>query len=145
MWSILCIWLDSDLNDCPHCVSQLFRFDFFFLSHDALLFKEYLHYLHKDVVRHDIIAIALDYYLQYYYWIICMICSGLLCISTGLLHILWDTGFIPCYCLYQSQLKVVCSILSSTFLLDLHFKSTQPCFFKDIWPVFYKQYLMYLH
>lgn len=120
----------------PNCSDSIF------VSHDALCLTEYLHYLHKDVVKqHDIVAIALDYYLQYYYWIIC---SGLLCIITGLLYLLRGRGFIPCYCLHSPPVSIQrdvqsSSILSSTFLLDLHFKTTQPCFCKDIWRVFYKQ------
>lgn len=79
----------------PNCSDSIF------VSHDALCLTEYL--LYKDIVRqHDIVAIALDY-LQYYYWIIC---SGLLCIITGLLYLLRGRGFIPCYCLHSPPVSV---------------------------------------
>lgn len=56
----------------PNCSHSIF------VSSAALLFNG------VSALSACIIAIALDYYLQYYYWIICIICSGLLCINTGL-------------------------------------------------------------
>lgn len=97
----------------PNCSDSIF------VSHDALCLTEYL--LYKDVVRqHEIVAIALDY-LQYYYWII---------ISPKRQRL---------YSMLLSPLSTSLNSKSSTFLLDLHFKTTQPCFCKDIWRVFYKQ------
>ncbi len=133
----LCIRLESDLNDSTSdYVSQLI-----FVSHDALCLMEYLHYLHKDVVKqHYLVAIALDYYLQNYHWIIC---SGLWCFITKRKRF---------YSMLLSPLDSVqryvqsSNILSSTFMLHLPFKTTQPCFFAKTFGMFSTNtFLMYLH